>query len=120
MEDRDGIGERRGQAMGYANTLGVQTGELGQLGNDLNISGSTVANSVKRITDNSFGAGDAGRNYANEGKAIGAGLEVAIAWLNNWSSATKAIGDGVGAASLAYSNTDKENAAKTANAAAAV
>ncbi|MDO3647230.1 hypothetical protein [Nocardia mangyaensis] len=102
--------------MGYSNTLGVQTGELGQLGNDLKISGATVANTVKRITDNAFGAGDAGREYAQEGKSIAAGLEIAIAWLNNWSSATTAIGDGVGASSLAYSNTDTENAKNTSKA----
>ncbi len=99
--------------MGYSNTLGVQTGALGQLGNDLKISGNTVANSVKRITDNSFGANDAGREYRAEGTAVGRGLEVVTAWLNNWSSATIAIGDGVGAADLAYSNTDDENAKKT-------
>ncbi|MFF2087705.1 hypothetical protein ACFVVM_28340 [Nocardia sp. NPDC058176] len=106
--------------MGYSNTLGVQTGELGQLGNDLKISGATVGNTVKRITDNSFGGGDAGRNYEMEGKSIAAGLEIAVAWLNNWSSATKAIGDGVGASSLAYSNTDAENKKQTDNVAAAV
>ncbi|WP_143875933.1 hypothetical protein [Nocardia fluminea] len=110
----DGNGIRNGgDAMGYSNTLGVQTGELGQLGNDVKISGGAVKDTVKRISDNKFGSADAGKNYAAEGKTVAAGIDVAIAWLNNWSSATTAIGDAIGASSIAYSNTDAENAKQT-------
>ncbi|MFI7671460.1 hypothetical protein [Nocardia sp. NPDC049526] len=96
--------------------LGVKTGELGQFGSDLQLSAAVVTNSAKRVSDNMFGPGDAGRNYAAQGKAIYGGLENVVKWLKAWGSAGAAIGDTVGAASIVYSDTDKENADKTKNA----
>lgn len=103
---------------GSADYLGVDTGELGTFGNDLRISAGTVKNAVKSVTDNTFGTGtngkelEAGRNYAAQGKEIAKGMELAAKWLRDWSSAAEAIANSVGAAVVAYSDTDTENAKK--------
>ncbi|MEV0252180.1 hypothetical protein AB0H76_36730 [Nocardia sp. NPDC050712] len=103
-----------------SSTLGVKTGELGALGNEIMMSAAIVTNSAKRISDNMFGNGsnshgpEAGRNYVNEGKQIYSGLENVGKWLKAWGDAGNAIGDGIGASSIAYSNTDTEAAKNTA------
>ncbi|MEV0293297.1 hypothetical protein [Nocardia sp. NPDC050710] len=103
-----------------SSTLGVKTGELDALGNEIMISAAVVTNSAKRVSDNMFGNGsnshgpEAGRNYVTEGKQIYAGLENVLKWLKAWGDAANAIGDGIGASSVAYSNTDAEAAKNTA------
>ncbi|MGN2641557.1 hypothetical protein ACTD5D_36410 [Nocardia takedensis] len=102
--------------------MGVNTGELGQFGNDLRMSAGVVTTSAKRISDNMFGNAstdkgpDAGRAYGTQGKAIYSGLENVVKWLNDWGAAGGAIADTVGASAIVYSDTDKENASKTNNA----
>lgn len=88
--------------------VGVKTGELGRLGNNLTTSGQTVRNRAKDVADNMFGPADAGEHYAEHGRKIYAGLETLYKWLGNWSEATMATGDVVGASVVKYSNTDQQ------------
>lgn len=94
--------------MAGSELVGVKTGELGRLGNDLSTSGQTVRNRAKDLADATFGPADAGANYADQGRQIQAGLDAIYKWLGNWSEATLATGDVVGAAVVKYSNTDQE------------
>lgn len=88
--------------------VGVKTGELGRLGNNLTTSGQTVRNRAKDVADNMFGPADAGEHYGEHGRKIHAGLETLYKWLGNWSEATMATGDVVGASVVKYSNTDQQ------------
>ncbi|WP_225732340.1 MULTISPECIES: hypothetical protein [unclassified Nocardia] len=92
-----------------AGMLGVKTGELGRLSTDMTASGQAVRNRVKDVSDNTFGPGDAGANYADQGKKIQHGLDTIANWLAAWSEATLATADVVGASVVKYSNTDSEN-----------
>ncbi|WP_157171780.1 hypothetical protein [Nocardia higoensis] len=96
--------------MSTNSSLGVSTGELGRLANDLRSSGTTVAGHVVQINDNLFGASHAGAKYAAEGKDIQAGLEALRKRVDDWSTATGATADVIGAATVEYSNVDKERA----------
>ncbi|WP_327095525.1 hypothetical protein OIE68_36910 [Nocardia vinacea] len=95
--------------MGDSSMLGVKTGELGRFANDLGASGQVVRNRAKDVADNLFGPADAGENYHDRGKKIQDGLEKIYTWLGNWSEATLATSDAIGASVVKYSNTDDEN-----------
>ncbi|WP_433661769.1 hypothetical protein ACQPW1_06135 [Nocardia sp. CA-128927] len=94
--------------MAGSELVGVKTGELGRLANELSTSGQTVRNRAKDVADNLFGPADAGENYGDQGRKIQAGLETIYKWLGNWSEATLAMGDAVGASVVRYSNTDQQ------------
>ncbi|GAA5081313.1 hypothetical protein [Nocardia iowensis] len=94
--------------MAGSELVGVETGELGRLANELSASGQAVRNRAKDVADNMFGPADAGENYADHGRKIQTGLETIYKWLGNWSEATLATGDVVGASVVKYSNTDQE------------
>ncbi|GAA5067505.1 hypothetical protein [Nocardia callitridis] len=91
-------------------TVGVQTGELGQLASKLRVSGENVARQSEKVTEGVFGPGETGANYVDQGKKIQQGLESVVHWLQNWAEATIATADGVGASVVAYSDTDRETA----------
>lgn len=57
--------------------------------------------------------GEAGRNDAQQGVAVHQGLQRISAWLTNWSDATTATADALGAAVVVYSDTDRQRAAET-------
>ncbi|WP_330252333.1 hypothetical protein OG874_40660 [Nocardia sp. NBC_00565] len=95
--------------MSDSSMLGVKTGDLGRFANDLGSSGQVVRNRAKDVGDNLFGPADAGENYRDRGKKIQDGLEKIYTWLGNWSEATLATSDVVGASVVKYSNTDDEN-----------
>ncbi|WP_328409382.1 hypothetical protein [Nocardia sp. NBC_00403] len=99
-----------------ASMLGVSTGELGNLANDIRTSAGVVQTQSKRVTDHMFGVGndEAGRNYAQEGIAVHGGFETIGNWLRNWSEAATAIADSVGAAVVVYSTTVEEHAKQIA------
>ncbi|WP_174188754.1 type VII secretion target [Nocardia barduliensis] len=100
--------------MGGSETVGVRTGELGALGSDYRRSADAVRDQAKRIADHPFGIGDeAGRNYAPQGIAVRQGLERISAWLRTWSTATTATADALGAAVVAYAETDQQRADET-------
>ncbi|MEV4124692.1 hypothetical protein [Nocardia sp. NPDC049707] len=95
--------------MSDSSMLGVKTGELGKFANDLGDSGQVVRNRAMDVADHMFGPADAGANYQDRGKKIQAGLEKIYNWLGNWSEATLATSDVIGASVVKYSNTDDEN-----------
>ncbi|WP_157129127.1 hypothetical protein [Nocardia amamiensis] len=100
--------------MGGSEMVGVRTGELGALGDDYRRSAGSVRDQAGRVDKNMFGeGGDAGRNYAPQGIAVHQGLQRISAWLKNWSDATTATADALGAAVVAYSDTDQQRAAET-------
>ncbi|MEU2036559.1 hypothetical protein [Nocardia amamiensis] len=100
--------------MGGSEMVGVRTGELGALGDDYRRSADFVRDHVERVAEQMFGdGGDAGRNYPQEGIAVHQGLQRISAWLKNWSDATTATADALGAAVVAYSDTDQQRAAET-------
>ncbi|WP_067861415.1 hypothetical protein [Nocardia shimofusensis] len=90
------------------NTLGVSTGELGRLANELRSSGEVVAGHVAKLDDNLFGAEHAGAKYSAQGKDIRAGLEALRKRIEDWSIATGATADVIGAGAVEYSTVDKE------------
>lgn len=94
------------------NTLGVSTGDLGKLANELRSSGQIVGTQVKKVGDNVFGPGDAGANYATEGKEIQTGLEELKKRVDDWSKATDITSDVIGAAQVSYSTVDKQRASE--------
>ncbi|MBF6212489.1 hypothetical protein IU433_18765 [Nocardia puris] len=94
-------------------TLGVSTGDLGKLANELRTSGDIVAKQVKKIGDNLFGPGEAGANYATEGKKIQSGLEQLKQRIDDWSKATDTTADVIGAASVSYTTVDDRRASET-------
>ena len=100
--------------MSGENMVGVHTGALGDLGRDFKRSASTVHDQVKRVNDHKFGSAEAGRNYAGQGAAVQEGLDRISKWLENWSDATSTTGDALGAAVVAYSDTDRQRAVDTA------
>ncbi|ONM48271.1 hypothetical protein [Nocardia donostiensis] len=97
-------------------TTGVQTGELGKLGNELNSSASVVKDQAEKVSNNMVGPGEVGANYSEQGKKIQTGLEAVRAWLEDWAEATTNTGHAVGASEVIYSNVDQENATNTTNA----
>ncbi|MGK8511988.1 hypothetical protein ACRS5S_29530 [Nocardia asiatica] len=100
--------------MGGSETVGVRMGELGALGSDYRRSADAVRDQAKRIADHPFGAGEeAGRNYAPQGIAVRQGLERISAWLRTWSAATTATADALGAAVVAYAESDQQRADET-------
>ncbi|MBF6077065.1 hypothetical protein IU498_20795 [Nocardia beijingensis] len=99
--------------MGGSEMVGVRTGELGALGSDYRRSADVVRDQAKRIAEHLFGGGEAGRNYAPQGIAVQQGLERIGAWLRNWSDATTATADALGAAVVAYAETDQQRASET-------
>jgi hypothetical protein len=104
---------RRG-IVGGSETVGVRTGELGALGSDYRRSADAVRDQAKRIADHPFGiGGEAGRGYAPQGIAVHRGLERISAWLRTWSDATTATADALGAAVVAYAETDQQRAGET-------
>ncbi len=102
-------------------TLGVSTGELGQFAERLRSSAGTVTGTVKNVTGHTWGAGnsqqgpEAGRNYAAQGKTISDALTEIGKWMTDWGSAASALADAVGAANVAYTDTDAVNAGNTQN-----
>ncbi|MBF6297578.1 hypothetical protein IU459_08470 [Nocardia amamiensis] len=100
--------------MGGSEMVGVRTGELGALGDGYRRSATAVRDQSKRVAEHMFGdGGDAGRNYAQQGIAVHQGLQRISAWLKTWSDATTATADALGAAVVAYSDTDQQRAAET-------
>ncbi|BDU02406.1 hypothetical protein [Nocardia sputorum] len=100
--------------MGGSEMVGVRTGELGALGSDYRRSADAVRDQAKRVADHLFGSGgEAGRNYAPQGIAVHEGLERIGAWLRNWSDATTATADALGAAVVVYAETDQQRASET-------
>ncbi|MEU1963403.1 hypothetical protein [Nocardia sp. NPDC019255] len=100
--------------MGGSEMVGVRTGELGALGSDYRRSADAVRDQAKRVAEHLFGSGgDAGRNYAPQGIAVQQGLERIGAWLRDWSDATTATADALGAAVVAYAETDQQRASET-------
>ncbi|WP_454194190.1 hypothetical protein [Nocardia sp. Marseille-Q1738] len=100
--------------MGGSEMVGVRTGELGALGDDYRRSADGVRNQAKQVAEHMFGdGGEAGRNYAQQGIAVHQGLQRISAWLKDWSDATTATADALGAAVVAYSDTDQQRAAET-------
>lgn len=95
-------------------TVGVQTGELGKLGNDIGSSAAVIKDQVKKVADNMVGPAVVGVNYADEGKKIQTGLEAVQKWLEDWSEAGTITGDAIGASVVMYSNVDEQNATETA------
>ncbi|MGW0248745.1 hypothetical protein ACWDYH_19125 [Nocardia goodfellowii] len=91
--------------------LGVKTGTLGKLGSELSASGIIVKEQVKKINDNLTGPGDVGAKYSSEGKDIQGKLEKLRQRIEDWSVATEATGDVIGAAVVNYSTVDAERAA---------
>src|SRR2546421_414520 len=89
--------------------LGVKTGEPRKSSKDFRSSRHVARNMPKSLADNLFGPADAGANYQDRGKKIQAGLEKIYNWLGNWSEATLATSDAIGASVVKYSNTDDEN-----------
>lgn len=98
---------------GQPQTVGVQTGELGKLGNDLRGVAGVVRDQAKKVSDNLIGPGEVGIAYADQGKKIHTGLEAVRSWLEDWAEATANTGDAVGASVVVYSDVDRENAAAT-------
>ncbi|MFD6160128.1 hypothetical protein ACFWF7_27320 [Nocardia sp. NPDC060256] len=88
--------------------VGVKTGELGRLGNELSMSGHAVRDRAKDLSHHMFGPAQAGEHYGDQGRKIQAGLETIYTWLGNWSEATLAMGEAVGAAVVKISNTDEQ------------
>ncbi|MEU7631927.1 hypothetical protein AB0C34_18345 [Nocardia sp. NPDC049220] len=106
--------EDGGVFMGGSETFGVRTGELGALGSDYRRSANTVRGQAQLIAEQVFGeGGGAGRNYALQGIAVHQGLQRISAWLARWSDATTATADALGAAVVAYAETDQQRAAET-------
>jgi hypothetical protein len=97
--------------------VGVQTGELKRLADEMRASGTVLDQAASKVGQNLFGYGnsEAGRNYWQEGLAIHKGLEGIADWLKNWSTAIMTTGDALGAAVVVYSDTDVENAKIIAN-----
>ncbi|MGW4088746.1 ESX-1 secretion-associated protein [Nocardia sp. NPDC004750] len=100
--------------MGGSEMVGVRTGELGALGSDYRRSADVIRDQAKRVADHLFGSSaEAGRNYAAQGIAVHQGLERVGAWLRIWSEATTATADALGAAVVAYTETDQQRASET-------
>lgn len=95
--------------------LGVSTGELGRLANELRSSGEVVAGHVGKVCDNLFGVDHAGHKYAAQGKDIQAGLDALRKRIDDWSTATGATADVIGAATVVYSTVDRERAKQLGN-----
>ncbi|MBF6356212.1 hypothetical protein IU449_16960 [Nocardia higoensis] len=89
-------------------TLGVSTDELGRLANELRSSGEVVAGNVAKLDDNLFGAEHAGAGYSAQGRAIRAGLEALSRRIDDWSTATGATAEVIGAGAVEYSTVDRE------------
>lgn len=101
---------------GQPQTVGVQTGELGKLGNDLRAVAGVVRDQSKKVSDNLIGPGEVGVHYVEQGKKIQTGLETVRSWLDDWAEATTNTGDAVGASVVIYSDVDRENSAAITNA----
>lgn len=99
--------------MSTDSTFGVSTGELGRLANELRSSGTVVAGHVAKINDNLFGVGQAGEIYDAQGKDIQAGLEALRKRVDDWSTATAATADVIGAGTVSYSTVDDERKRQT-------
>ncbi|WP_431964197.1 hypothetical protein [Nocardia sp. bgisy134] len=95
-----------------SSTLGVKTGELGKLSNELQASTDVVKNQIKKISDNLFGPGDAGTKYQSKGKDIQSGLEALRQRIDDWSNASGATADVIGAAVVSYSTVDEQRASE--------
>ncbi|NEW39118.1 hypothetical protein GV794_20185 [Nocardia cyriacigeorgica] len=100
--------------MTTGSTVGVKTGELGKLGNDLRSSAAAVKDQVKKVA--TIGPAEVGKNYEQEGKDIQTGLEAVKKWLEDWAEAGTISGDAIGASVVNYSNVDAENATDTTKA----
>ncbi|MFC8530898.1 hypothetical protein [Nocardia sp. NPDC057227] len=70
--------------------VGVNTGELKRLANELQGSGSDVGSLVQAVSDHLVGPGEVGANYPAEGAAIRAGLTALGERIAGWSGATAA------------------------------
>ncbi|MBF6087030.1 hypothetical protein IU438_17725 [Nocardia cyriacigeorgica] len=91
-------------------TVGVQTGELGKLANDLRVSGQEVGERAKKVAGETIGPGDVGVHYSQQGKQIQEGLQRVVDWLASWSEASTTSADALGASIINYKNTDTETA----------
>ncbi|BDU04780.1 hypothetical protein GV791_26630 [Nocardia cyriacigeorgica] len=97
-------------------TVGVETGELGKLGNDFGSSAAVIKDQVKKVADNLVGPSVVGVHYSKEGTDIQTGLEAVNKWLEDWSEAGTLTGDAIGATIVKFSNVDAENAGNTTQA----
>ncbi|AVH20629.1 hypothetical protein [Nocardia cyriacigeorgica] len=97
-------------------TVGVKTGELGKLGNDLRSSAAVIKDQVKKVADNLVGPSVVGRHYSTEGRDIQTGLEAVKKWLEDWAEAGSISGDTIGANIVSISNVDEQNATDTTKA----
>lgn len=96
----------------------VNQAELAKVASDLRISAETVENAVTNVTDNMFGAnGEAGRNYAKQGKDVHDGLDRVANWIRIWSTAAVNTADAMGQNAVTYHAVDVENAKQTEKAA---
>lgn len=95
--------------------LGVSTGELGRLANNLRSSGEDVGGQSGKIGENLFGAEKAGHKYDSEGKAIQAGLDTLRQRISDWSGASAATADVIGASVVEYQETDDKNSSDMDN-----
>ncbi|MFR9752214.1 hypothetical protein ACL02S_14425 [Nocardia sp. 004] len=100
--------------MGGSEMVGVRTGELGALSSDYRISAEVLCGQAERLAEQTFGdGGTAGRNYARQGIAVHQGLARISTWLRDWSDATAATADALGAAVVVYAETDRQRATQT-------
>ncbi|MFF2552577.1 hypothetical protein ACFVUS_16345 [Nocardia sp. NPDC058058] len=94
------------------NALGVDLDALRNTVTALRGSAETLGTQSRRVTEHTFGRDQAGRDYAEQGAAIHAGLERIAACLAHWGAATLAIGDVFDHAATEYARLDRERAAQ--------
>ncbi|HLS78317.1 MAG TPA: hypothetical protein VK083_16160 [Nocardia sp.] len=95
--------------------LGVTTGELGRLGSELRASGEEVGGQAGKIAEGIFGPAKAGHKYSAEGTKIQEGLSALRQRITDWSGATGATADVIGASVVAYQKTDDQNSSDMDN-----
>jgi hypothetical protein len=84
----------------------VDPGALRTVGTKLKESASRVSSTVADFERQQFGPGDAGRDYADEGKKLQDGLGHLAMWLKNWSGAVDKTGTQFVASGDAYERTE--------------
>lgn len=108
--------------MADSDYVGVSTGELGKFAEQIRTSSGTVTSTAKNVTGNLWGTGSnshgpqPGRNYTKQGTDINNALTEVGKWVTDWGSAAGALADAIGAAKVAYTDTDAVAASKTQNA----
>ncbi|MFC3964613.1 hypothetical protein [Nocardia jiangsuensis] len=75
--------------------VGVSTGELKRLANELQGSASAVGSLVQAVSDHPVGPGEVGANYPAEGAAVRAGLAALGERIAGWSGATAAAAESI-------------------------